>query len=165
MGLFVRTTGLARARVKIGLANIAYNMRRLVWLNRPKCTRLKPGIMRRQRETARKNRSNGVRSTSPQPVRLHASQKSGYLEVPSFLREDSSHRLGLVGLDFELFIETAIAERNGPPTQRPLRLEAAILSRAFFSSDWSGTTKRQGGGGDISLSMVTRRGAPVPSAP
>lgn len=32
MGLFVRTVGLARARVKIGMANIAYNMRRLVWL-------------------------------------------------------------------------------------------------------------------------------------
>jgi IS5 family transposase len=33
MGLFVRTIGLARATVKIGLANIAYNLRRLAWLN------------------------------------------------------------------------------------------------------------------------------------
>lgn len=33
MGLVVRTIGLARARVKIGLANLAYNMRRLVWLD------------------------------------------------------------------------------------------------------------------------------------
>ena len=33
MGLVVRTIGLARATVKIGLANIAYNMRRAVWLN------------------------------------------------------------------------------------------------------------------------------------
>ena len=32
MGLVVRTIGLARARVKIGLANLVYNMRRLVWL-------------------------------------------------------------------------------------------------------------------------------------
>ena len=32
MGLFVRTIGLARARVKIGLANIVYNMKRAVWL-------------------------------------------------------------------------------------------------------------------------------------
>jgi IS5 family transposase len=32
MGLIVRTIGLARATVKIGLANIAYNMRRAVWL-------------------------------------------------------------------------------------------------------------------------------------
>jgi IS5 family transposase len=33
MGAVVRTIGLARARVKIGLANLAYNMRRLVWLS------------------------------------------------------------------------------------------------------------------------------------
>jgi IS5 family transposase len=32
MGLFVRTIGLARARLKIGLTNLAYNMRRFVWL-------------------------------------------------------------------------------------------------------------------------------------
>jgi transposase, IS5 family len=32
MGLFIRTIGLARATVKIGLANIATNMRRMVWL-------------------------------------------------------------------------------------------------------------------------------------
>ena len=34
MRVFIRTIGLARARVKIGLANIAYNMRRMVWLER-----------------------------------------------------------------------------------------------------------------------------------
>lgn len=33
MGLVVRTIGLARARVKIGLVNLAYNMRRFVWLS------------------------------------------------------------------------------------------------------------------------------------
>jgi transposase, IS5 family len=32
MGLVVRTIGLQRARIKIGLANLAYNMRRFVWL-------------------------------------------------------------------------------------------------------------------------------------
>ena len=32
MGLVVRTIGLARAKVKIGLANIVYNMKRVVWL-------------------------------------------------------------------------------------------------------------------------------------
>ena len=32
MGLVVRTIGIARATVKIGLANIAYNMKRAVWL-------------------------------------------------------------------------------------------------------------------------------------
>jgi IS5 family transposase len=33
MALVVRTIGMARARVKIGLVNLAYNMRRLVWLS------------------------------------------------------------------------------------------------------------------------------------
>jgi len=32
MGLVVRTIGLARARVKIGLANLTFNMKRMVWL-------------------------------------------------------------------------------------------------------------------------------------
>jgi IS5 family transposase len=34
MGLSVRTIGLARATTKIGLANLVYNMRRLLWLDR-----------------------------------------------------------------------------------------------------------------------------------
>ena len=34
MGLFVRTIGIARATTKIGLANLAYNMQHLVWLDR-----------------------------------------------------------------------------------------------------------------------------------
>jgi IS5 family transposase len=32
MGLFIRTIGIARARIKIGLANLAYNFQRLIWL-------------------------------------------------------------------------------------------------------------------------------------
>jgi IS5 family transposase len=32
MGLVVRTISLARARMKVGLANLVYNMRRMVWL-------------------------------------------------------------------------------------------------------------------------------------
>ena len=32
MGLFIRTIGMARAKTKIGLANLVYNMQRLVWL-------------------------------------------------------------------------------------------------------------------------------------
>lgn len=34
MGLFVRTIGIARAKAKIGMANIAFNMKRLVFLER-----------------------------------------------------------------------------------------------------------------------------------
>ena len=33
MALFVRTIGLARAQVKIGMANLAYNFARLAWLS------------------------------------------------------------------------------------------------------------------------------------
>ena len=33
MALVVRTIGIARARVKIGLANLAYNLNRFVWLS------------------------------------------------------------------------------------------------------------------------------------
>jgi IS5 family transposase len=33
MGLYLRTIGLARARLKIGFANLAYNMRRFVSLD------------------------------------------------------------------------------------------------------------------------------------
>jgi len=32
MGLVVRTIGMARARIKIGMANLAYNFQRLAWL-------------------------------------------------------------------------------------------------------------------------------------
>lgn len=38
MNLFVRTIGLARAVTKIGLANLVYNMRRLLWLERQALT-------------------------------------------------------------------------------------------------------------------------------
>ena len=31
-GLFVRTIGLARARTKIGLANLVYNLKRFLWV-------------------------------------------------------------------------------------------------------------------------------------
>ncbi|WP_262331430.1 hypothetical protein [Bosea sp. BH3] len=34
MGLYVRTVGLARAKTKVGMANLVYNMQRLAWLSR-----------------------------------------------------------------------------------------------------------------------------------
>jgi transposase, IS5 family len=36
MGLVVRTIGIARATTKIGVANIVYNIKRLIFLHRPK---------------------------------------------------------------------------------------------------------------------------------
>lgn len=38
MEIKVRTIGLARAKIKIGLANIAYNMRRFVFHHRQEAT-------------------------------------------------------------------------------------------------------------------------------
>ena len=32
MALFIRTIGIARARTKIGLVNLLYNMQRMIWL-------------------------------------------------------------------------------------------------------------------------------------
>jgi hypothetical protein len=34
MGLFIRTIGIARATVKIGLTNLVYNIKRLLFLRR-----------------------------------------------------------------------------------------------------------------------------------
>ena len=34
MGLFIRTIGIARAKVKIGMANLVYNFKRLVFCQR-----------------------------------------------------------------------------------------------------------------------------------
>jgi IS5 family transposase len=34
MGLFIRTIGIARATTKIGLANLVYNIKRLLFLRR-----------------------------------------------------------------------------------------------------------------------------------
>jgi hypothetical protein len=38
MGLFVRTVGIRRAEMKIGLANLVYNIRRYLYLERIKAT-------------------------------------------------------------------------------------------------------------------------------
>jgi len=34
MDIFIRTVGIARARMKIGMANVVYNVKRLVFLDR-----------------------------------------------------------------------------------------------------------------------------------
>src|ERR1035437_5561232 len=35
MGLFIRTIGIARATIKIGMVNLVYNIKRLLFLRRP----------------------------------------------------------------------------------------------------------------------------------
>lgn len=54
MGLFIRTTGIARATTKIGMANILYNMK--PDLPEPQCSRLNYG--RKGRSPRRKSRNN-----------------------------------------------------------------------------------------------------------
>ena len=58
MGLVVRTIGIARATVKIGLANIAYNMKRAVWLaDQPAPARPSHrGQVRRRPDSSRRGR-------------------------------------------------------------------------------------------------------------
>jgi hypothetical protein len=34
MGLFIRTIGIARATIKIGMANLVYNFKRFIFLRR-----------------------------------------------------------------------------------------------------------------------------------
>ena len=40
MCLIVRTIGMARAQIKIGMANLAYNIQRLAWLEGANCARI-----------------------------------------------------------------------------------------------------------------------------
>ena len=68
LGLVVRTVGMMRARVKIGLANLAYNFTRLAWLNgEPLGVTSEPARRRRpthQRSTRRSPRGKS-RSSVP----------------------------------------------------------------------------------------------------
>ena len=38
MGMVIRTIGLARATMKIGVANLTYNMKRMIWLTKRPAT-------------------------------------------------------------------------------------------------------------------------------
>jgi hypothetical protein len=40
MGLFIRTIGIARATAKIGMANLVYNIKRLIFLRKIAIARL-----------------------------------------------------------------------------------------------------------------------------
>ena len=79
MVLVIRTIGLARATVKIGLANLTYNMKRAVWLS----ARTKPN----DRSTPRNAVLAALIGCDPGPSRPHDLQtpssrrKTQYLEV------------------------------------------------------------------------------------
>ena len=79
----VRTIGLARATVKIGIANIAYNMRRAVWLTAARSESLK-------REPATVNRRTTPHMTPSQRAQQphqssHAPLNEGSWRCPAVL--------------------------------------------------------------------------------
>ena len=74
MGLVVRTIGLARARVKISLANLVFNMKRMIWLTRPLAAAVRrisarPALLNPHRSSGKPGRSGQrgcCNSSSPQ---------------------------------------------------------------------------------------------------
>nr|WP_264045133.1 transposase [Methylobacterium sp. FF17] len=83
-GLFVRTIGLARARTKIGLTNLAYNLKRFLWLEaRPVAARGMVGAdpmpphhhCQTARTPVRGRRSSGRGQSDGQTPPLHGSSR------------------------------------------------------------------------------------------
>ncbi|WP_267361389.1 MULTISPECIES: transposase [unclassified Methylobacterium] len=83
-GLFVRTIGLAQARTKIGLANLAYNLKRFQWIEarqwRPEATSgwapepFSTSARPPERRFDHAKAANGVKSTA-NPPQLHGSSR------------------------------------------------------------------------------------------
>ena len=63
------------------------------------------------------------------PVRLQVGEKQVQAAEVQVAAEDMTDRFCLVCNDGDLSVLGLIAEGTTPPTQRPLRLEAPILSR------------------------------------
>lgn len=63
MGLFIRTIGVARARIKVGRANLAYNFQRLAWLE------VRPHSAKAGRQAAHQPRKTRKRGWIDQPSR------------------------------------------------------------------------------------------------
>ncbi len=88
MGLVVRTIRIARAKVKIGMANLAYNMRCLVWLSGKTRSGVRSGV--RATPLATSVRCRNARRALLGCVRsaAHAKRASqnGFLEAYSFLK-------------------------------------------------------------------------------
>ena len=99
MGLVICTLGLARATVKVGLANLVYNMRRFVWL--PTATSAgvdcDPKLRDPDRLTARSSQrhTNLPRNEDPKminPAPAVLGQKRGFWRCPGFKGHLTSER-------------------------------------------------------------------------
>ena len=79
--LVVRTIGIARARTKIGLANLAYNMKRLARLKGDHCARIagKPTISANDQPKINEQKANPtLEPSAPQPPKTKIKR---YFEV------------------------------------------------------------------------------------
>jgi hypothetical protein len=65
LGLIVRTVGLARATAKITLANLAYNMRRLVWIDGASKARIVTKAWSQPLQPTQRPKTPPIRSSSP----------------------------------------------------------------------------------------------------
>jgi hypothetical protein len=66
----------------------------------------------------------------PDALPIELQEQSAHGATLQIACEDGADHFRLLGLDFELFVDAAIAEWNGSAhPEAPLRLEAAILSR------------------------------------
>ena len=89
MGLFIRTTGIASARIKIGMTNLAYSFQRLAWLegqgalawrengapNGDQASKTKEARPKRPALTHKRPRSD--------PSRPNQAENSPFFEVPN----------------------------------------------------------------------------------
>src|SRR5215472_11471515 len=84
LGLVVRTIGIVRARVKIGLANLAYNLTRLAWLSphRACVTAPRVTLARDQRNHPAATSINPRTGTITPPRAAKPPTKSGYSRRP-----------------------------------------------------------------------------------
>ena len=150
MVLVVRTIGIARARVKIGLANLAYNMRRFVWLDgRASCSRLSDAEAANQRTRHLENPIpiDGAiaAALARSPTILHQPRRNRVFGGVHFCSERNSGRQRPPLL--------SIARKNLPPTGRLTRRSRGYASagrRPLRKNNKPKTTQTRTIGSDFS---------------
>lgn len=88
IGLIVRTIGIARARIKIGMANLAHNFQRLAWLERAYCVSI-TRLPRSEVESARKISGSTTRNRRSASLRELSCRYSD--EIRRFLEACKFH--------------------------------------------------------------------------
>jgi hypothetical protein len=99
MGLFIRTIGIARAKTKIGLANLVYNIKRLLFLRRisggkrthPAASRTPGARQECLRAVACRGRVAGERRTFPRERRHSRKNRYAWLS-----KQDSNQSIHFI---------------------------------------------------------------------